>query len=158
MKEIILAGGCFWGVEAYFNQIEGVVETKVGYANGELKDPTYDEVKKGSTGHAEAVYIKYDEGKVALDYLLEKFWFVVNPTVVNQQGPDVGHQYRTGIYYIDTSDLEVIQASKENEQKKYNQPIVTEIEPLEIFYDAEEYHQKYLDKNPGGYCHIDLSK
>ncbi len=160
MKEIILSGGCFWGgVEEYFSRINGVIDTKVGYANGgDTKDPTYEEVCTNTTGHAEAVYIKYDENTVELEELLNKFWNIINPTLLNRQGPDIGSQYRTGIYYIDENDLEIINKSKEIEQKKYKDPIVTEIEPLKVFYDGEEYHQKYLKKNPGGYCHIDLSK
>lgn len=158
MKTIVLAGGCFWGVEAYFNQIPGVENTKVGYANGNLDDPTYEDVKQGNTGHAEAVYVAYDPDKVTLGHILDKFWGIVDPTLVNQQGPDVGHQYRTGIYYMDEEDVSLIKESFEAEQKKYELPIVTELEKLQKFYDAEEYHQKYLKKNPTGYCHIDLSK
>lgn len=157
VKEIILAGGCFWGVEAYFNQIQGVKETKVGYANGHLDDPTYEDVKQGNTGHSEAVWIRYDEDKVTLTFLLEKYWSVVDPTITNRQGPDIGHQYRTAVYYTEEEDLECIEASVSEEQKKYEAPIVTEVEKLDCFYDAETYHQKYLDKNPTGYCHIDLS-
>lgn len=157
MKEIVLAGGCFWGVEEYFSRIPGVIETKVGYANGHTENPTYEEVCTNTTGHAEAVYIKYDETKVQLEELLNKFWKIIDPTLLNRQGPDIGSQYRTGIYYIDEKDLEVINKTKEEEQKKYNDPIVTEIEPLKVFYDGEEYHQDYLKKNPGGYCHIDLN-
>lgn len=158
MKEIVLAGGCFWGVEEYFSRINGVVNTKVGYANGHTKNPSYEEVCTNTTGHAEAVHIKYDENILPLEELLKKFWKIVNPTLLNRQGPDIGSQYRTGIYYIDKGDLEVINKSKEKEQKQYKDPIVTEVEPLKVFFDGEEYHQDYLKKNPGGYCHIDLSK
>jgi len=157
MREIVLAGGCFWGVEAYMGNIEGVVETKVGYSNGNTKSPTYEEVKTGTTGHAEVCYIKYDENIISLEALLNKFWRIIEPTILNQQGPDVGHQYRTGIYYMDDGDLETILKTKDEQQKLYDRPIVTEIEALKSFYDAEEYHQKYLQKNPSGYCHIDLS-
>ena len=158
MKEIVLAGGCFWGVEEYFSRINGVIDTKVGYANGHTKNPTYQEVCTNITGHAEAVYIKYDEDILSLEELLNRFWKIINPTLINRQGPDIGSQYRTGIYYIDEKDLEIIQKSKAEQQEKYKDPIVTEIETLNVFYDGEEYHQKYLKKNPGGYCHIDLSK
>lgn len=157
MKEIILAGGCFWGIEEYMSRIDGVMETKVGYANGTTRNPSYEEVCKGNTGHAEACIIKYDENIISLDELLNKFWKVIDPTSLNKQGGDMGHQYRTGIYYIDDTDLPVIKRSLEEEQKKYDKNIVTEVEPLSCFYNAEEYHQKYLKKNPGGYCHIDLS-
>lgn len=156
MKEIVLAGGCFWGIEEYFSRIKGVVDTKVGYANGTKADPTYEEVCRGKTGHAEACYIKYDENILSLNELLRRFWKVVDPTVRNRQGNDVGHQYRTGIFYTDEKDLDTILKSREEEQNKYKEAIVTEIESLACFYDAEEYHQKYLKKNPGGYCHIHL--
>jgi peptide-methionine (S)-S-oxide reductase len=154
MKEIIFAGGCFWGVEAYFNTIDGVIKTKVGYANGETENPTYKEVCENNTGFAEACYIQYDENKVNLERLLDAYWKVVDPTILNRQGHDVGTQYRTGIYYLDEEALNTILVSKDAEQKKYKDSIVTEIVPLKNFFDAEEYHQKYLDKNPNGYCHI----
>ena len=156
MKKIVLAGGCFWGVEEYFSRIDGVKETKVGYANGHKENPTYEEVCTGLTGHAEAIYIEYAQDEVTLNKILEKYFGIIDPTVLNRQGPDIGHQYRTGIYYIDKEDLEVINEYKEKEQLKYDKPIVTEIEPLKCFYDGEEYHQSYLKKNPGGYCHINL--
>ncbi len=158
MKEIVLAGGCFWGVEEFMSRIDGVLETTVGYANGHTQNPTYKEVCTNTTGHAEACLVRYDESKITLEKLLDKFWFIVDPTVMNRQGNDIGTQYRTGIYYTDPGDLEVILKSKAREQSKYDEPIVTEIEPLRCFYPAEEYHQKYLKKNPGGYCHIDPSK
>lgn len=156
MKKIVLAGGCFWGVEEYISRIEGVIETKVGYANGTKENPSYEEVCSKNTGHAEACYITYDEHLISLDQLLAKFWEIIDPTVINRQGNDIGHQYRTGIFYTDKNDLPVILKSKDGEQKKYSKEIVTEIEPLSCFYEAEEYHQKYLKKNPGGYCHIKL--
>lgn len=158
MKEIVLAGGCFWGVEAYMSKIDGVVETKVGYANGTIENPTYEEVCTSTTGHAEACYIKYDENIIDLQKLLNRFWKIIDPTLKNRQGGDIGFQYRTGIYYIDESDLDIILKTKEEQQKLYDAPIVTEIEPLKCFYPAEEYHQRYLEKNPNGYCHIDLTK
>lgn len=154
MKKIVLAGGCFWGVEAYFNVKKGIANTKVGYANGNTQNPTYEEVCRTNTGFAEACYIEYDENVMTLDQLLAYYWKIVDPTVSNRQGHDVGTQYRTGIYYFDEADIQVILKSKEDEQKKYEKSIVTEVEPLKNFYDAEEYHQKYLDKNSNGYCHI----
>lgn len=154
MKEIVLAGGCFWGVEAYFNTIEGVIKTKVGYANGHTESPTYEQVCSHTTGFAEVCYLEYDETEVSLTKILEAYWKVVDPTILNRQGHDIGDQYRTGIYYIDESDKTEIDASVAEEQKKYSEPIVTEVLPLKKFYSAEEYHQKYLDKNPNGYCHI----
>lgn len=156
MKEIVLAGGCFWGVEEYFSRIDGVIETRTGYANGTLNNPSYEQVKTSETGHAEAVYIKYDENKLSLETLLNKFWSIIDPTIKDRQGPDIGSQYRTGIFFIDEKDYITIFQSKDNEQKKYKNRIVTEIEPLEKFFCAEEYHQKYLKKNPNGYCHIQL--
>lgn len=156
MKEIVLAGGCFWGIEEFFSRIEGVIETEVGYANGRTPNPSYEDVCYKNTGYAEACYIKYDEKELKLEMLLEKFWSVIDPTTLNRQGPDLGSQYRTGIYYIDELDKETTIKSKEQEQLKYDKKIVTEVKPLENFYKAEEYHQKYLKKNPGGYCHIKL--
>lgn len=156
VKEIVLAGGCFWGVEEYMSRIKGIVETKVGYANGIKENPSYEEVCSGTTGHAEACYIKYDESIISLEELLNKFWSIIDPTVLNKQGNDRGTQYRTGIFYLDEKDLNVIIKSKSQEQKNYRKPIVTEVEPLKCFYEAEEYHQKYLKKNPEGYCHIHL--
>jgi peptide-methionine (S)-S-oxide reductase len=158
MKKIALAGGCFWGVEEYMSRIPGVTETTVGYANGHTENPTYQQVCSHTTGHAETCLVAYDESRISLEELLERYWLVVDPTIKDRQGHDTGSQYRTGIYYEDESDEPVIRKSVGEEQKKYDQPIVTEVEPLKYFYPAEEYHQKYLKKNPGGYCHIDLSK
>ncbi|MBU3153765.1 peptide-methionine (S)-S-oxide reductase MsrA [Clostridium estertheticum] len=157
MKTIVVAGGCFWGVDAYMSKIDGIVETKVGYANGTKKDPTYDQVCMGNTGHAEACLISYDEKLVSLEKILNKFWGIIDPTAINRQGADVGSQYRSGIYYSDKSDLDIILSTKDIVQSKYEKVIVTQIQPLSCFYDAEDYHQKYLQKNPGGYCHIDLN-
>lgn len=156
MKKIVFAGGCFWGIEAYFKRIDGVVATDVGYANGNVENPDYKMVCRGGTGFAEACMLEYDESRLSLEALLDAFWKVIDPTVVNRQGPDIGSQYRTGIYYLDTEDLDTILRSRDLEQKKYSEKIVTEIQPLRNFYEAEEYHQDYLDKNPGGYCHIKL--
>lgn len=154
MGKVVFAGGCFWGVEAYFNTINGVLFTKVGYANGSTENPTYEQVCKNSTGFAEACYIEYDNNVITLEQLLNNYWRIVDPTIKDRQGHDTGNQYRTGIYYFDEKDIKVIKKSKENEQREYKKIIVTEVEPLKNFYDAEEYHQKYLDKNPNGYCHI----
>lgn len=156
MKSVVFAGGCFWGIEAYFKKIEGVVSTEVGYANGKTENPTYKAVCRGNTGFAEACRVDYDESRITLDALLEAFWKVIDPTVSDRQGPDIGSQYRTGIYYTDPAELEEILKSRDLEQSKYTKKIVTEILPLSNFYEAEEYHQDYLDKNPGGYCHIKL--
>lgn len=159
MKEIYLAGGCFWGMQAYFDLRKGIEETVVGYANGNTKNPTYEEVCTNTTGFAEVLHIKYNENEITLNKILEDFWRVIDPTLLNRQGGDTGTQYRTGIYYIpgDEDDLDVINESLKKEALKYNKKIVTEVMPLKNFYPAEEYHQKYLQKNPSGYCHIDLS-
>lgn len=157
MKEIYLAGGCFWGVDAYMSKVEGVVETSVGYANGKVENPSYEMVCTGTTGHTETTYVKYDENKTSLEKVLNKFWGIINPTLLNRQGPDIGSQYRTGIYYTDEEDLEIINKTLEVQKEKYDSPIVTEIMPLKSYYEAEAYHQDYLKKNPNGYCHIDLS-
>lgn len=154
MKKIVFAGGCFWGIEEFFSRIDGVLQTKVGYANGNVDNPTYELVCTGNTAHAEACAIEYDENTLPLDALLDYFWSVVDPTVLNRQGPDKGTQYRTGIYYTDPKDLAILQTSLANEATRYDEPIVTEIAPLKNFFDAEVYHQNYLKKNPNGYCHI----
>lgn len=157
MKEIYLAGGCFWGLQAYMDLRKGIVETVVGYANGNTENPTYKQVCTNTTGYAETVHIKYDENIITLEKILQDFWKVIDPTLMNRQGGDVGTQYRTGIYYTNDEDLTVINKSMDLEREKYNKPIVTELEILKKFYPAEEYHQKYLEKNPDGYCHIDLT-
>ncbi len=154
MKKIVLAGGCFWGVEAYINTLNGIISTEVGYANGNVPNPTYEMVCNNNTGYAEACFVEYDENIISLEELLKAIWKIVDPTVLNRQGHDIGSQYRTGIYYYDETERDVILGSRDEEQKKYNKPIVTEIQPLKNFYAAEGYHQKYLQKNPNGYCHI----
>jgi len=156
LKKIVLGGGCFWGVEAFFKRRKGVISTEVGYANGRGENPTYEEVCSGKTGYAEVVFVKYDENIISLEKILSYFWKIINPVLLNRQGNDIGTQYRTGIYYLDSMDLTVIKKSLEEEGEKYKDPIVTEIKPLENFYPAEEYHQNYLGKNPNGYCHIPL--
>lgn len=157
MKTIYLAGGCFWGVEEYFSRIEGIIDTDVGYANGKKISPTYEQVCTGLTGHAETVYIKFDDSILPLESILERFFKIIDPTLLNRQGGDIGNQYRTGIYYVDFDDLEIIKKVMKKEQLKYGDPIVTEVKELAFFYYAEDYHQDYLKKNPGGYCHIDMS-
>lgn len=154
MKEIYLAGGCFWGTEHFFKQVRGVVSTEVGYANGHTSNPTYEEVCSHTTGFAETVHITYAPDQITLDKLLELYFLTIDPTSLNRQGGDVGDQYRTGIYYTDSTDRPTIQAALKALQRKHSQPIVIEVEPLRSFYDAESYHQDYLDKNPSGYCHI----
>ncbi|RKD33560.1 peptide-methionine (R)-S-oxide reductase MsrB [Lacrimispora algidixylanolytica] len=157
-KEIYLAGGCFWGTEQYLQHIKGILATEVGYANGNTENPTYEEVCRKNTGHAEAVKVEYEDTVIGLPYILELYYDVINPVSVNRQGGDVGSQYRTGIYYIDEQDISVIESSILKLQEKYKEKIAIERLPLNNYYKAEEYHQKYLDKNPGGYCHIGADK
>ena len=154
MKTIYLAGGCFWGIQKYMDQFDGIIETVVGYANGYLDDPTYEDVKAQKSGHAETVKIVYDEKIISLEEILKKFLLVIDPTSLNKQGEDEGSSYRSGIYYTDDKDSDIIVQMIQDEQKKYDRPVVVEILPLTVFYKAEEYHQKYLEKNPEGYCHI----
>lgn len=158
LNEIFLAGGCFWGIEKYFSVIKGVLSTLVGYANGNTENPTYQQVCHENTGHAETVKIIYDKEVTTLEFLLDMFYDVINPVSVNRQGNDIGSQYRTGIYYTDKSDQDIIKKSIHKLQEKYDKPVAIEIMPLHNFYPAEEYHQKYLDKNPNGYCHISPAK
>lgn len=153
-KTIYFAGGCFWGVEKYFSCIEGVVETEAGYANGDTENPTYEEVCERHTGHAEAVRVVYESEKVRLERLLDLFYQIIDPTSIDRQGNDRGPQYRTGIYYSDEADRPIIIQSLVRLQRLYEKPLAVEAEPLRLFCPAEEYHQKYLDKNPSGYCHI----
>lgn len=154
ISTIYLAGGCFWGTEKYISLIPGVVSTEVGYANGNTQKPTYEEVCKNNTGHAETVKVGYDSNLLSLKALLERFYESIDPTSINRQGGDRGVQYRTGIYYINESDKAIIQESIEALAKKHDKPIAIEVAKLNNYYPAEEYHQKYLDKNPNGYCHI----
>jgi peptide methionine sulfoxide reductase msrA/msrB len=154
-EEIYLAGGCFWGVEAYFNKILGVEYTEVGYANGKTEDTSYQEID--STGHAETVRVVYDPEVVELEEILEYYFKIIDPTILNRQGNDIGTQYRTGIFYKDEDDEQVISNFIESIKSEYDSEIVTEVEPLENFVIGEEYHQDYLEKNPNGYCHINLS-
>ena len=153
MKTIYLAGGCFWGMQKFFDQFDGVTGTEVGYANGPDKAPSYEEVCR-SSGHAETVRVDYDEEKMSLTDLLRFYFMVIDPLSVNQQGNDIGVQYRTGIYYTDESQLPAIEAVYAEEEEKAGAKLAVEMEPLRNFFSAEEYHQKYLEKNPGGYCHI----
>ena len=157
VKEIYLAGGCFWGTEHYFKQIEGVVDTEVGFANGHTKNPTYKEVYTDTTGFVETVHIQYNPEVVSLEFLLQMFFKAIDPTSLNKQGHDEGTRYRTGIYYTEAEDLSIIEKVYQEEQKNYPQPLAVEKLPLENFYKAEEYHQDYLDKNPTGYCHLPKS-
>jgi len=156
-KDIYLAGGCFWGTEHFFKQIHGVVSTEVGFANGHTENPTYEQVYTDTTGFAETVHVRYNPEVVSLRFLLKMFFKAIDPTSLNRQGHDEGTRYRTGIYYVDASDLSDINQVYDEEQQNYQHPLVVEKLPLQNFYTAEEYHQDYLDKNPDGYCHLPLS-
>lgn len=155
IHEIYLAGGCFWGTEAFMQRINGVIDAQSGYANGNTDNPSYQEVCAGS-GHAEVVKVTYDADKISLETLLDYYFKVIDPISINQQGEDKGIQYRTGIYYSDPKDADVVTHALDSLQKQYNQPLAVENKPLEHYFPAEEYHQDYLDKNPNGYCHIDI--
>lgn len=156
-KEIILAGGCFWGVEAYYQRLNGVLSTKVGYVNGNLANPRYEDLLSKKATHAEAVYLEYEDTLISLEKILEHLFRFIDPFSINQQGNDIGLQYRTGIYYLDETDLPKINKFLDNEQERYyRKRIVVEVEKNRGFYPAEEYHQNYLLKNPFGYCHVDL--
>lgn len=156
LEEIWLAGGCFWGVEAFMARVYGVADVTSGYANGNTENPTYEKVIRGDTGYAEAVHVLYDPERVDLEKLLTHYFKVIDPTVLNRQGNDRGEQYRTGVYYKKDTDKVIIDQVVAKEQQKYNDPIVTEVEPLTSYTLAEEYHQDYLEKNPDGYCHIEF--
>ena len=153
MKTIYLAGGCFWGMQKFFDQFTGVVETEVGYANGPDQAPSYREVCDNS-GHAETVRVVYDEAVLSLPELLRFYFTVIDPVSVNRQGMDSGIQYRTGIYYTDEEQLPAIETVYHEVEKEVGKPLAVEVRPLDNFFPAELYHQKYLDKNPSGYCHI----
>ncbi len=153
METIYLAGGCFWGMQKFIDQFQGVARTEVGYANGPDKAPSYQEVCR-SSGHAETVRVDYDETVIPLEKLLDCYFMVIDPLSVNRQGEDAGIQYRTGVYYTRESQRPVIERVFAREREKAGAPLAVELAPLRNFFSAEEYHQKYLEKNPGGYCHI----
>lgn len=153
-KSIVLAGGCFWGTEAYLKQLPGVLNTYVAYANSKKANPSYRDVSYGDTNAAEAVYVEYDEYVIDLQHLLTYFFKTIDPTSLNKQGNDIGTQYRSGIYFTDKGDQAEILAFIKEQQKNYKKPIVVEVMPLENIYKAEDYHQDYLNKNPNGYCHV----
>lgn len=157
MKRIVLAGGCFWGVEAYYKRLKGVINTNVGYTNGNIENPTYQDLLSGRATHAEAIEIYYDEKIISLENILEHMFRFIDPTSLNKQGGDVGIQYRTGIYYRELEDKVIIDEFIKKMNDKYNNRVVVEVLKEAGFYLAEEYHQDYLDVNPDGYCHVDLS-
>ena len=154
MAEIYLAGGCFWGLEEYFSRIFGVLQTSVGYANGQVETTNYQLIKE--TDHAETVQVVYDEKVVSLREILLYYFRVIDPLSVNQQGNDRGRQYRTGIYYLEEADLPTINTVVREQELLIGRKIAVEVEKLRHYILAEDYHQDYLKKNPGGYCHIDV--
>ena len=158
IESIYLAGGCFWGIEEYMDRIDGVVDAISGYANGNTQNPSYEDVIYKNTGHAETVLVKYDPEIIELKELLLYYFKVIDPVALNKQGNDVGTQYRTGIYYLNEEQKDVAKSLVDLKQKEYNNPILVEILALDNFYEAEDYHQDYLKKNPQGYCTIDLSQ
>ena len=151
---VYFAGGCFWGTEHFFKQVNGVIATESGYANGHTDNPTYEDVSWKNTGYAETVKVTYNADKLDLNLLLDLYFLTIDPTSLNKQGNDIGDQYRTGIYYTSKNQLPIIQHRLDREAAKYTKQLVVELKPIQRFYKAEEYHQDYLDKNPGGYCHI----
>lgn len=154
MAIIYFAGGCFWGTEHFFKKIYGVTDTETGYANSVVDNPSYKEVCSGKTDAAETVKVVYDPRLISLGKLADLYFMTIDPTAVNQQGPDVGTQYRTGIYYTSPEQLAELTPIVEREASRHPGRFAVEVEPLRNFYPAEEYHQDYLDKNPGGYCHL----
>lgn len=155
MKDIYLAGGCFRGVDAYFSNLDGVVATEVGYANGKTETTSYEELYK--TDFAETVKVTFNEEVIALREILEHFYYIINPFSLNRQGNDMGRQYRTGIYSENENDLEVAKNFLRKKQEASDRKILVEVEQLKSYVVAEAYHQDYLKKNPAGYCHIDLT-
>lgn len=153
-RVIYFAGGCFWGTEHFFKQVNGVTATEVGFANGHTKNPTYKDVIGKHTGYAETVKVTYNPKKVDLNLLLDLYFLTIEPTSLNKQGNDIGDQYRTGIYYTSEQQLPAINARIKTEQAKHAAPVVVEVTTLKKYYKAEDYHQDYLENNPGGYCHI----
>jgi len=156
MAKATFAAGCFWGVEATFRQLPGAVSTRVGYTGGSTVSPTYKDVCTDRTGHAEAVEVEYDPAKLSYEKLLEVFWENHDPTQLNRQGPDFGTQYRSAIFFHDAAQEAAAQASKRKLQDshRYSKPIVTQIVPAVTFYEAEDYHQQYLEKRGLASCHI----
>lgn len=154
-KFFVVAGGCFWGVQAYYSLVRGVIKTTCGYTGGEVNFPKYEDVYSEKTGHTEAVKIEYDPKSTNIKKLLDHFFFITDPTTLNYQKNDIGTRYRSAIYYTTHEEKEVINEYINKIKGKYNNKIVTEIRELKDFWDAENYHQDYLINNPDGYCHID---
>jgi peptide-methionine (S)-S-oxide reductase len=157
-KKATFGAGCFWGVEAAFRQVEGVTATRVGYAGGTLANPTYEDVCSHTTGHAEVVEVSYDPDQVSYDRLLDVFWHKHDPTQLNRQGWDIGDNYRSVIFFHDTEQHEAALKSKAAEQSNWRAPIVTQVEPAQTFYEAEDYHQQYFEKRGRASCTATLAR
>lgn len=157
-EQATFAAGCFWGVEAYFRRVKGVVRTTAGYSGGNAQNPSYSEVCNGTTGHAESVLVEYDPQVVSYERLLYHFWKIHDPTQIDRQGNDIGNQYRSLIFTHSDEQRAAAERSKAELERsgRFERPIATAIEPASEFWPAEEYHQDYLTKNPGGYCHVNL--
>ena len=154
MSTIYLAGGCFWGTQHFFSLVKGIESTQVGFANSTVAEPSYKQVCTGTTNAAETVKVDYVAAVIPLAEVLRLYFMTIDPTTVNRQGHDEGTQYRTGIYYVDDADKPIIAEAVAKLAEQYSQPLAIEVMPLQNFYPAEDYHQDYLYKNPGGYCHI----
>ncbi len=154
MEKAIFAAGCFWGVQYYFDQVPGILKTTVGYIGGTTQNPSYEDVCTHATGHAEALLIEFDPEKVSYETLVKHFFLMHDPTQLNRQGPDVGDQYRSAIFYENDGQKEIAEKTKIESQNRFDHPIVTQIVPGDIFYEAEDYHQKYAERTGRGMCHI----
>jgi methionine-S-sulfoxide reductase len=155
MQQAMFAAGCFWGVQFYFDQVPGVIKSTVGYTGGHTENPTYEQVCGHTTGHAEATQLEYDPGIVSYETLVRQFFRMHDPTQLNRQGPDIGDQYRSAIFYFDDKQKEVAEKVKAEKQKDFGKPIVTEITRATAFFPAEEYHQKFTEKTGQGMCHVE---
>jgi methionine-S-sulfoxide reductase len=153
-QKALFAAGCFWGVQFYFDEVPGVVKTTVGYTGGHTDNPTYEDVCSHATGHAEAVLVEFDPAKVTYETLLKHFFRLHDPTQLNRQGPDVGANYRSAIFYFDDSQKAAAEKVRDEMRANFNQPIVTAINPVSKFYEAEAYHQKYTQRTGRGMCHV----
>lgn len=155
MQKALFAAGCFWGVQYYFDQVPGVLKTTVGYTGGHTERPTYEKVCSHGTGHAEATLVEFDPNKVSYEILVKHFFRLHDPTQLNRQGPDIGDQYRSGIFYFDEDQKSIAEKVKTQTQPKFKKPIMTEITKATEFYPAEDYHQKYTERTGRGFCHAD---
>lgn len=157
LQKACLGAGCFWGVQAYFDQIPGVVKTTVGYSGGDMQNPNYEQVSSHTTGHAEVTLVEFDPKIVSYETLLKHFFIIHDPTQLNRQGPDVGDNYRSVIFYYDESQKKIAERIIKLEQIKHDEPIVTQVDEASEFYSAEDYHQKFTAKTGRGACHVDYA-